>query len=913
MRTIVGFLAIVAFAVTDGAGFVNLKFDEECETSSLSPTPGGGWQCFSDDFERENNDDEWDDSRFINIDLGDHFENAFQDSVLQIVIWNEEEEQWNANALSVVPPVVDADAATTSNNPQHTEINIGGCGTAFEDTTSREQFKELVEAGRKMNVWSPDMSGNFGDAYECLKLEDDNKEEDDTDFAYLMDVGSPGKGRWRLRVNPSTINSEEEKMTLYIAVRVITTYEDGMLSAKKIMVPNELETSLSDIYFLPGQEIHVPIGHNFARDFYMIRKFQARVTVSDNRMPSRDSETNSEDWEPYEPYKIEFDDFEETVINDDGTDVTWDCKDDDDARVNPDHSDASCRWINTKVVGSPNNGDRDLTTTINYLAVTGNEWPERLPGHMSIDTPMVGDGQFVVDNSDGYDWSNDDGPFWSLSLTIPDGGIEEFPTVYDGSPRRYQGSSDDNEKKLDMRHSRDYGDQVEQKIYMAKISDHDWNVTLTFSGVEDDSDNTADGSNPGRFTFHVEVLDTVEVSENVPKQEPLGSTGWSSSNVDPQSYSWYNSDYYNFTNNPWESKAEEEGKELDPIRRRRSRIIFFRVKLGTYGRALLENFAVEASASSIEGECKDYRDCTTDSSHPSENREDDSANGDAERFTTCRLFSRERNGYLIPTSRCTECDDDRHCGEQQYCQNDHHGIETVNDHPYIASSFLHNSYYLCQEKSSDVLGKKCRTDTADTKDFDAPEVLSDDTDGFAPNYGFCGEAVFYNNSGVAGESDFASTAYQGNGVVYKTLWSGICFNGECQECVDFGDAFRDITNQPGDSQIEMIPPGRRCLNGRIKNVWAVDFTVRTLTRNTIAGTLVAFLIFFIAYIGCFAMQMMADANRHREHFGEEPLGIFGVLYACACGPFCCFKSLPDYAQKGSGGAGSQRNPVHGDA
>lgn len=242
-------------------------------------------------------------------------------------------------------------------------------------------------------------------------------------------------------------------------------------------------------------------------------------------------------------------------------------------------------------------------------------------------------------------------------------------------------------------------------------------------------------------------------------------------------------------------------------------------------------------------------------------------------------------GNLTPETRCYECNDDKDCDEGQYCQLEN-GIEEADDGTlYKASSFLDRTMGLCHEKSTDVLGKRCRTDEASTFDssktpFDT-EVFQGRNDGYAGGFGFCGEVLSFNSTGIADQGLEAGFDYDQDKTVYKVLWTGKCLNNICFEC------------NPDDTESDGVE-GKECINGRIRNAVHVDFTTRTFTQNVQAELLLSIMMIVVGFILCFSCQMMADANRHREFFKADPMSTKAVFMAICCRCLPCCKKRPDY-------------------
>ncbi|KAA0160120.1 hypothetical protein FNF28_05548 [Cafeteria roenbergensis] len=309
---------------------------------------------------------------------------------------------------------------------------------------------------------------------------------------------------------------------------------------------------------------------------------------------------------------------------------------------------------------------------------------------------------------------------------------------------------------------------------------------------------------------------------------------------------------------------------------------------------------------SAQGECASNYDCAGPSgTHPSQDRAKYSANGDASRFSSCYMTVNTTGfGTSKPYSKCFECapagNPNFECNENQFCWTDP-GTCTFDSNEYVCDVEASMWMGICRNKSSEVLGSRCRTVAtgtvagasrsndpttgtgAVTPSSLGAAFLSDKAlNGFAPGAGFCGEVRVFNESNTQLTFNGNDNVQFGvNGTARSILWTGSCVQGICMECTPSPGGGYD-----GDS-------GRQCVNGRLVDTVFIDGTARTLTSNTMASATAvgAGVLVVLAFLQLVSMQN--DSNRHRELFGEGPMGCLTVLFAMLFQWMCCCKRSSD--------------------
>lgn len=435
-----------------------------------------------------------------------------------------------------------------------------------------------------------------------------------------------------------------------------------------------------------------------------------------------------------------------------------------------------------------------------------------------------------------YDWSTQ-GPFINLQTSIV--SAQPFPSL----PATGQNVNNANAPTY--------------QVYMMKLPFTYLNYKVTFSNVVDSAGSgTRPNGDLGLFFASATSLNGADptssgsYTQGIPGQPNWNSDFWQTGQGGgaPGAPTGANTKYlspYDYTT------------KFQPI-------VFVFVNRGSCNGYKL-TFDVAWEQQNLQGECMSYADCNFASGdsgdHPSKEREKYSANDDSERFRHCVLRSIPQNGVPVPTTQCVECMRNCDCAAGQYCLTQDTGMSYVNGYAWISDAWTSARYGLCVEKSSHVLGSYCRTDMAaeltntDTslsvgpytpqqtsqasnmlvlaeteQDQSADAEINEDITG----YGFCGEARYYNNSGLGNGDDWKMQQPE---FVRTVLWSGFCYNQVCMECMPVPTAVAP-GSEPGC-------PMRSCINGRYLDNVYVDFTKRTFHQNTVAGTTLAAAIFLI--------------------------------------------------------------------
>lgn len=314
-------------------------------------------------------------------------------------------------------------------------------------------------------------------------------------------------------------------------------------------------------------------------------------------------------------------------------------------------------------------------------------------------------------------------------------------------------------------------------------------------------------------------------------------------------------------------------------------------------------------------ECASHYDCAGQpGTHPSQDRAQFSANGDANRFSTCYLHY-DATGYGVskPSTRCMECapvdatntGNDLECNEGQFCWTDYGLCSITGTSNYVCDTEANSWIGSCRNKSTQVLGHKCRTvETARVTNVapaGTPSLASADNtpaslgatfrsltarNGFAPGAGFCGEVRYVNESGMTLTSaGAANPEFRTNGTARTILWTGSCVAGRCMEC--------NPSTYPSDS---VNSRGKTCVNGRWLAPITIDGTARTIVYSatgSAAGVTAAFVVILFLIALC---AMQNAGNRHRELYGEKPMSLLDIVKAVTYEWMCCCKGETDRAR-----------------
>uniref|UniRef100_A0A7S1GEC1 Uncharacterized protein n=1 Tax=Bicosoecida sp. CB-2014 TaxID=1486930 RepID=A0A7S1GEC1_9STRA len=246
------------------------------------------------------------------------------------------------------------------------------------------------------------------------------------------------------------------------------------------------------------------------------------------------------------------------------------------------------------------------------------------------------------------------------------------------------------------------------------------------------------------------------------------------------------------------------------------------------------------------GECSTgYEACNKlEDDHPS-SKKATSANEAGSRMRHCIVMP-SADDLLMPTTRCAECTASCDCGAGQYCHLDNGICYTGSDYNSgdsvyaVCSGESYRKYGICIDKdpADAIIGQSCRTDVGAIAD-DARDLFQDldrsdrlplvaesasaalAVEGGITGNGFCGKAVYYNNTPPAGApwQDGRDEASPAN-VARRILWSGKCVNHVCQEC---------------DQGSSTCNGNLQCIQGRWEERIVVDGTARTFNENTLAG------------------------------------------------------------------------------
>ena len=329
-------------------------------------------------------------------------------------------------------------------------------------------------------------------------------------------------------------------------------------------------------------------------------------------------------------------------------------------------------------------------------------------------------------------------------------------------------------------------------------------------------------------------------------------------------------------------------------------------KTSTCGSNYVKIASASFEAAYVSGQCDSYKDCAVDAdSNPNKGQVEDSANGDASRFSTCVMTRTVGPSHrVLPSTKCVECTADFHCKGGQYCHLDDGICDSVGGGAkYYCDAESNKFVGMCRQKSPDVLGKTCRnTYTFSSANgynaFSAMQVAANDaqvfgninvpaagagvgaiisglsagiaTSGDAKNdkmakgaYGACGEFRYQ----AASDPAPSATPSFADAGIRAALWTGYCNQDRvCVECV------------PGQRQMG----GKVCLNGKSYSTMDVDGTVRTFAQNTSAGSILGTTSMIMLLAFMWAAYMYSEAVRGRHRMGLAPMTWCECIFCC-CG------------------------------
>jgi len=563
-----------------------------------------------------------------------------------------------------------------------------------------------------------------------------------------------------------------------------------------------------------------------------------------------------------------------------------------------------------------------------------------------------------------YDWSVQTSPFVDLTVTVEEVGT--YPMLSELSNLRLRNWDTD----ADAGHSVLSPTQQDAfAIFRVRLdSTMWWRMRVQFNDVKD-----------------MNAPAGVAASETAPSCQPLwelqvvndfnsGNTGftrlneatrwgrrengygeaWNSargSSTAPEGYDW-DADFSGSSligngqayvlNNAWASSGgsfQGSGQEVGSMPANRASWYLVRVSAAPRVLPTTNTFAEQCGSNNIQigsasllvdnvaAECASSADCMVDGDdHPAKDRadSDDSANGDATRFSQCVVMTAlTADGRRFPSTKCTECTQHAHCESGQYCHRDDGICSLGTNSPdgrfskwYSCDGDSAALAGICRDKSSDVLGKKCRVNTGFSQTSSAnvmhpalqsisntvsggsaaivsssgntvtstnvmgPRRTNPANDAFGEgSNGICGEFRYYNATGVATQT---SSSLQGTiqnpffsqaGTPRQELWRGVCDEDRiCRECL------------PGaGSQGSGAVDGRICLNGQMFSAKDVDGTNRSYNDNTQAGTQLGTTFMVILLILLFVFYMYAQAKEYRHANGLKPLSCCETILCCgAC-------------------------------
>jgi len=703
---------------------------------------------------------------------------------------------------------------------------------------------------------------------------------------------------------------------------------------------------------MPGDTAVLPITEEFARIGYAIRGLRYEVTLTQT-MASGSTANNLADARFGWFDALNVPSGYNTVV---GRELSYDTSTGtakseyqvtDGSTTQSFFYDYSAQWgsWNGSITYTPNTIAREWSYPIDRISSSGD-------GSLSITVPKPLD---VVTTGSSpaqlVTWSGQRSPFWTLSVRLM--SVTKYPMLGEESDvtlKNYDAEQDNGHSLASI------GSQMPFKLYMARISTPYWwrampvfsqvrNLNKVQDGAENDacmprvdfqvinrfgsespngwspSGSASDwvtfrGASVGSLTsgvqaerFYPNAAFIAGVSSDMQRQTPaLVNTKWYTASL--------NAPASDLNTNTFALGANDQTSD--------DMWLMVRVSAGRRTLLTSSNAGVAAACGSnniqigsmgmlvdsIVDQCTSYADCLKEGGdNPNKGQKDDSANKDPSRFSNCYLKRAVGpNNVAIPQSKCMECNTDEHCGSGQYCHMDDGicGSSTF----YSCGSDSGELFGMCREKSSDVLGKRCRHSSqsdgggftttglvqgaaASFNGFDSsPNSVPTFANGYGPStykymsfdrdlvrkgdaddkgvakgaFGACGEYVFY-EAAAPGSSPNTPLRSDARGA----LWEGFCTaDQKCVECVP-GEGNGNRNN------------GVTCLNGKTFSAMDVDGTVRTFAENTAAGSILGTTSMIVVLVFLFAFYMYAEARRHRQAHGLPDLSCCECLLCCgAC-------------------------------
>lgn len=662
-------------------------------------------------------------------------------------------------------------------------------------------------------------------------------------------------GNWMFIAN-STETQPSASVEYALMYRVVPKGASGL--ATMLPTAGSVEASLTDAItattssavvnaLFPGASVQFYVDEDFAKYRYMIDGLKVTVVTDSGSFVTTDS-----------TWSI---DLPSGFTQNNNTQITWNG--------------------NSKTFMSKEDPKYESTNTFSH------EWWHQIdytgaaatsnPAYITVNLPTLADEAASEGfGNDGYNWASNS-IFWDITVTLT--SLTEYPWLYN------MGSvSTQSNVVLDAREASegklDEGTPI--AVYMVRMNNLWWNFRPTFTSVVDQlrTDNPLEGSN---LMFKVQKAGLTDATCFMDACESWADSD--TTDVDGYSYTT-NTAFYTSGTGMVVNTAPA------PVSAYRNTMYFVAVYAGRDTTCMTEYVDVGSigfETSTVVDECASYAECATGDDNPAEDRaEEFSANSDTSRFSRCVVAATDSStfaGKQVPATKCYECGSDSECGESQYCYVPNLWCSTTLSggatYRYICNEEGLGPMYTCRDKSTDVLGKKCRpgaTATAVTSGsaptlFDQNVVEGNTDDSFATGYGYCGEVLYYNASNPLFASFNADSGkvISPGGLVWQTLWSGECVNHMCYECA------------PGSYSQGSLTSSKACVNGRYVAGMDVDGTVRSFTENTLAGTQLGGTMMIVLLIGIFMIYMLGQARRHRELMGDDGLGCCAVL--CCCGTF----------------------------
>lgn len=272
---------------------------------------------------------------------------------------------------------------------------------------------------------------------------------------------------------------------------------------------------------------------------------------------------------------------------------------------------------------------------------------------------------------------------------------------------------------------------------------------------------------------------------------------------------------------------------------------------------------LKADLQNLGGECATgYASCTAlEDDHPS-SKKSSSANGEASRMRQCAVLPDSSN-IGKPTTRCIECTSDCDCGTGQYCHSNDYGVCRREGTDYFVcdgDSYLKFGLCIDKDPGETILGKSCRTNSgatasagiqiAQVSPSGLPLVAESAAQALAAESavsgsGFCGQALYYNNTppAAAPRGGSASNAAPNN-VARVVLWQGECVNHVCTECAT------------GASRCGSSNTAQTCIQGEWVDNIVMDGTQRTFSVNAVAGVMLACTLMVVVLQFCVCVRIM---------------------------------------------------------